>query len=479
MNRTITYLGLVTIVVGIPIACSSTGGSSGTNTSGSGASNGAGGNGNSGGEGGLLFPSSSSVSGSTSSGNPSTGSGSAFDAGLEDFCAGKGAIPIPGTTDCTGDIGKKVFLYAMCSCTDITGQNSINTDSIDASKPGQPLAGGSIGVNGNYLTSGVTDVQGAMIVAGTFTNYNAQNVVQDLTVGGAAYIGAPSTAKSNAYLGAAVTGPSKFLTISGKMTTPLTANVNQVNAAGGFAIAPVTVPAPCDCQDPVDIAGIVSAFKSSNDNLTNMILPDAFTFEPSYPKDITLPCGRYYFDGIVVNNSATIRLTGRTVIAIGGNISMSGPFKIELAEGAELDLFVTGTVFLNNVAAIGSMASPKSTRIYIAGNDVTMTSQLDLSANFYLPNATFNITNTLEMWGAIFAKKISSSGTVKVHYDEGILKIPGCQGGDTPCTDCGDCVNPAPACGSDGTCGPCTKDDDCCGPLICDALGECVPPPPK
>ena len=116
MNRTIAYLSLVTIIVGIPIACSSTGGSSGTNTSGSGASNGAGRNGSGGsGEGGLLFPSSSSASGSTGSGNPSTGSGSVFDAGLDDFCTGKGAIPIPGTTDCTGDIGKKVFLYAMCS----------------------------------------------------------------------------------------------------------------------------------------------------------------------------------------------------------------------------------------------------------------------------------------------------------------------------------------------------------------------------
>lgn len=367
----------------------------------------------------------------------------------------------------------------MCSCTDLTSQNTVDTDSMDAAKPGQALAGGSVGVNGNYTSSAPNDIQGALIVGGALDTMNSHNVLQNMTIAGTSHVGAPATAKSDAYLGAEVTGPPNFLTVSGKMYTPITSNVNQVNELGGFSIGPVTVPEPCDCKDPVDIAGIVAAFKGSNDNLTNMILTDALTTMPNYAKDITLPCGRYYFDGIVVNNPATLRLQGRTVIAVDGNINMSGPLTIELAEGAELDLFVTGTVFLNNAATIGSMTSPKSTRIYIAGNDVTMTGKLDLSANFYLPNAVFNITNDLEMWGALFAKKISSSGKVKVHYDEGILKIPGCQGGDEPCTDCGDCVNPMPACGADGTCGPCTKDQDCCPPLICDALGECSPPPPK
>jgi hypothetical protein len=334
-------------------------------------------------------------------------------------------------------------------------------------------------INGNYGASAFNDIQGALLVGGTLDTMNSHNVLQNLTVAGTAHVGAMSTAKSDAYLGSDVTGPPKFLTISGKMYTPITNNVGQVNAVGGFSISPVTVPAPCDCTDQVDIAGIVAAFKATNDNLTNMILTDALTTMPNYPKDITMPCGRYFFDGIVVNNPATLHLQGRTVIAIDGNINMSGPLTIDLADGAELDMFVTGTVFLNNAATIGSMKSPKSTRIYIAGTDVTMTGQLALSANFYLPNAIFNITNDLEMWGALFAKQINSSGKVRVHYDEGILKIPGCQGGNTPCKDCGDCVNPKPACGANGTCGACTKDQDCCPPLVCDGLGECSPPPPK
>jgi hypothetical protein len=89
------------------------------------------------------------------------------------------------------------------------------------------------------------------------------------------------------------------------------------------------------------------------------------------------------------------------------------------------------------------------------------------------------LTNDREMWGALFAKQINSSGKVRVHDDEGILKILGCQGGDESRKDCGDCVNPNPACGADGTCGSCTKDQACCPLLICDALGECSPRPPE
>ncbi|HMY16867.1 MAG TPA: hypothetical protein PKA58_11155 [Polyangium sp.] len=482
MNRTIAAILVGVSFAALPLACSSTTGTSSSNSGGAGGSN-AGGNGNSssGGQGGDLFPSvaASSSGNGSSSGSNTTSSGSVLDAGLEDFCAGNGVIPIPGTNDCTSDIGKKVFLFAMCSCTSITSQNTINTDSVDAAKPGMPLAGGSVGVNGNYTCSAPNDIQGALIVGGAFSAMNTHNVVQNMTIATTSLVGAPATAKSDAYLGAEVTGPPKNLTISGKMYTPLTSNVNQVNGLGGFSITPVNVAPPCDCTEQVDIAGIVDAFKGTNDNLTNMILTDALTTMPNYPKDITIPCGRYFFDGIEVNNPVTLHLTGRTVIAIGGNINVSGPLNIELAEGAELDMFVTGTVFLNNLASIGSKTSPKSTRIYIAGNDVTMTGQLTLSANFYLPNAVFNITNDLEMWGALFAKQISSSGKVKVHYDEGILKIPGCQGGDEPCKDCGDCVNPNPSCGADGTCGPCTKNEECCAPLICNAIGECVPPPPK
>lgn len=481
MNRTIAAILVGVSFAALPLACSSTTGTSSSNSGGAGGSNSGGSGSNSGGQGGDLFPSvSASSSGNgTSSGSMTTSSGSVLDAGLEQFCAGSGGISIPGTTDCTGDIGKKVFLFAMCSCTTLTSQNTVNTDSMDAAKPGMPLAGGSVGVNGNYTCSAANDIQGALIVGGAFSAMNTHNVLQNMTVAGKSQVLAQATAKSDAYLGDAVSGTPKNLTISGKMYTPLTSNVNQVNGLGGFSITPVNVPPPCDCTEPVDIQGIVDAFKGTNDNLTNMILTDALTSMPEYPKDITLPCGRYFFDGIVVNNPVTLRLTGRTVIAIGGNINVSGALNIELAEGAELDMFVTGTVFLNNVASIGSKTSPKSTRIYIGGNDVTMSGALTLSANFYLPNAVFNVMNDLEMWGALFAKQINSSARVRVHYDEGILNIPGCQGGDEPCKDCGDCVNPNPSCGADGTCGPCTKNEECCAPLICNAIGECVPPPPK
>jgi hypothetical protein len=405
--------------------------------------------------------------------------GSAFDASLTDFCSGVGAIAIPGQADCTGDIGKKVFRFAMCSCGDDTAQNTVDTDSIDSTKGGAAREGGSIGVDGNYKTTAPTTIKGALVVAGNLDTSNNHDVVQNLLCGGTAYVGSPATVDSDAYVGGVVSGSPNYLTVAGKLYTPVAGNTYQVHAIGGVKIAPVSVPAPCECSTPVDVAAIVAAFKNQNDDDANGILPDALTHDPNVAKDITLPCGRYFLAGVYVDNPATIHLQGRTVLAIEGNLEMSGLLTIDMAPGAELDLFITGNVFLNSAATIGKTASPASTRIYIGGTSVTMTGQLALSANFYLPHADFAMTSDLELWGAVFAKSILTTGHIKVHYDEAILSIPGCHRPETPCTSCNDCVNPLPACGAKGKCGPCTSDTECCSPLVCDAAGTCVAPPPK
>lgn len=479
-----SHLLITAICASIPalvMACGSSGGTASSGAGGTtGSSAGAPTSSGNGGSGGLAFTTSSSGSDATASSSvASTGAGSAIDAGLGDFCSGKGAIPIPGSTDCTGDIGKKIFLFAMCSCTDLTVNNTLDTDSINSNNGPTKLAGGSVGVNGNYSTSAPNNIGGAVLVGGTLTAQNSYDVLQDLTCNGDAHIGAPATAESDAYLGGDVIGPPHDLHVLGKLHTPKSGNVAQVSSDGGFTIGAVNIPPPCDCSAPVDIAGIVAAFKATNDNVTNGIFPDALTAKPEYPKDLTLPCGRYYLSGVNVNQTVSVHLTGRTVLAIEGDIVVSGPFSIDLAPGASLDLFVTGNVNFMNTSAIGNVASPASTRAYIGGSQVVLAGPLSLAGNVYLPNAQFHATNDLEMWGAIFSKSILTDGHVKVHYDEAILGIDGCKPPGSSCTDCHDCVNPMPACGPGGACGPCTKNQDCCAPLECNGMGNCVAPPPK
>ncbi|UQA56844.1 DUF7305 domain-containing protein [Polyangium aurulentum] len=472
-TKLVSLLALIALPAVVAAACgdSGTGGtnaSSGTGTGG-GAGSGVGGE----------FVGSVGSGGAPASSSSGAG-GNTLDAGLEDFCMGKGAIPIPGATECTGDIGKKTFLFAACSCTGFDASNTILTDSFSSSvDPNKPLAGGSIGVNGNYSAQAAASIKGALLVKGSMSTANQHDVVQDMQCGGDATISHPALAQSNATIGGTIGSNNKELTINGKLFTPIADNANKVNALGGAVVGPVDIETPCNCDDQVNIAGIVGAFAGTNDNDENGVAPDVLVANPSMPTEITLPCGRYSLTGIKSDSTVTVHLTGRTVLAVDGDVAVAGKLTIDLAPEAELDLFVKGNVSLTNQAAIGATERPAATRVYIGGSQVTLAGSFVLGANLYMPNAALQANNALEIFGAVFAKSITTAHQLEIHYDEAILTIDGCQPPDSACKDCHDCVNPTPACGPGGKCGPCTTNKDCCPPLICTANGACVLPPPK
>ncbi|WP_282420617.1 hypothetical protein [Polyangium sp. 15x6] len=471
-------------LVGVPTVLAAACGSSGAGGTGAASGSGAAGSGGQAGAGvgGEFVGSVGSGGAAGAGGAPSSSSGAGgnpLDAGLEDFCMGKGAIPIPNSGECTGDIGKKTFLFAACSCTGFDANNTIVTDSFSSIDPNKPLAGGSIGVNGNYSAQAATSIKGALLVKGSMSTTNQHDVVQELQCGGNATISHVALAQSNATIGGVVNSSNKELTIQGKLFTPLADNTSKVNALGGSVVGPVDIETPCNCDDPVDVAGIVQAFGGTNDNDENGVAADVLVANPSMPTEITLPCGRYFLSGIKSDSTVTVHLTGRTVLAIDGDIAVAGKLTIDLTDAAELDLFVKGNVALTNQAAIGAITRPAATRVYIGGAQVALAGELVLGANLYMPNAALQASNALEIYGAVFAKSIATAHQFKVHYDEAIITIAGCQPPDSACTDCHDCVNPTPACGPGGTCGPCSTDKDCCPPLVCTPNGTCVLPPPK
>jgi len=76
------------------------------------------------------------------------------------------------------------------------------------------------------------------------------------------------------------------------------------------------------------------------------------------------------------------------------------------------------------------------------------------------------------VFGSIFVRRLSTQGSLTIHYDEGVLtKGDGCPPTATTCTSCHDCGNQACVAGA---CGACASSDDCCAPLQC-LSGRCVP----
>lgn len=411
---------------------------------------------------------SSGTTGAVSEGGTSTTeAASSSSGGPVDFCDGQGGILLPGDLSdmCTADLGKKTFLFAVCSCNGLTANNTLKTDSFDSEMMGMmPMDGGSVGVNGMYSASSFYDIGGSLWVDGPIQNFNSHEVAQDVQCGGDYSAVTPATVGDDVFIEGNLVAQNKVLTIGGDLHIAAGKSTAGANVLGKIIKEPVAVKTPCNCDDPIDVAAIVQGYQTDNDNIPMAIEPNQLIGNPQ-PETLELPCGRYYFDAITPNNTLTIKLTGRTVIAVAGDIVTPGAFALELGPDAELDLFVAGNVTLNNTATIGDTARPAATRIYVQ-QAFKFSSNFVLGANLYQPNATFTANNMAEIWGSLFVGGLTLSSPFTVHYDQAILELDGCSEGGG-CGDCHDCANPTPAC-KDGTCAPCQLDSDCCPPLVCD-----------
>ena len=408
----------------------------------------------------------------TGPGTSSTGELSTGTTGAVNFCDGEGGILLPGDVDvCTGDLGKKTFLFAICSCSGVTANNTLKTDSFDSEMMDMMVMdGGSVGVNGPYSASSAVDIGGSLWVDGKIQTFNNHEVAQVLQCGDDITASSVSHVGDDVFLEGNIFAQNKTMTIDGDLHIAAGKANNGAVVTGKTIKEAVIVKTPCDCSDPIDIAGIVQGYMLENDNGALPVEVDELVALPD-AKVLELPCGRYFFSGISSNNTLTIKLTGRTVIAIAGDVKTAGAFAIELGPDAELDLFIAGNVDFNNAAAIGDPKRPAAARMYV-GKGVKFASNFVLAANLYQPNEVFTANNVAEIWGSLFVGGLQLASPLVVHYDQAILELEGCEDPGKGCTDCHDCANPTPSCNQDGNCSPCVLDSDCCPPLACDG-GVC------
>jgi hypothetical protein len=240
----------------------------------------------------------------------------------------------------------------------------------------------------------------------------------------------------------------------------------------GVQYVPSTVAPPCDCTEQVPIAAYVTAFATDNDDAASGLTPQSLGVG-AVDANITLACGRYYFDEITARSSVTITLKGRTAIFVAGDVLTNGGLSFVFEPGAELDLFVTGNFNINGSAVFGNTDAPARARLYVAGTELAANGNSRFAANVYAPNATIGLNGGHNTRGAIYARGVELNGDLDLEYDEAILKVQGCEAPGGDCKSCGDCGGATPACNG-GSCGACKTNADCCAPLACAADGTCV-----
>lgn len=427
------------------------------------------------------------ASSSAEAGASSGGAGAAGNAGAPpEICSG--FVPTVSTTlagstrqdTCAGWIARRAFSHAVCSCGDLDVLAVLASDARDSSaEPTDPdRIGAAVGVNGNYAGGEYVRIGGSFTVAGAepLASRGGIDVAGDLRLAAPTDAAGPLFVGRDAWLlGAtsslslATVGRDLHLGPNGSLEAlgPVVAGGATLHEA--FDIAP-----PCECADAelVDIGGIISEGLSRNDNARVGLALDALT-DFAKPVELGLSCGRFALRRIAAESAVTLRIGGRVVLFIDGDVDVGRSFSLQLEPGAELDWFIRGNLSVSGESLIGDESRPGATRVYVLGSgDIAQPGTARFSANLYAPRAHVTIGALGDVYGAVFAATVTSLGPLLAHYDRAVLEADEQCAAPPPtrCTSCDQCGAGKTCVGA--ACAACTSDSDCCFPLVCE-MGAC------
>jgi hypothetical protein len=352
-------------------------------------------------------------------------------------------IPIGGT--CASSVAAETFTSALCSCEDSSIAGYLRTRSFRASAgPGAPeQLGGSVGVNQNYVTAGYADVGGSFVVAGDrdvlFGGFLKSG--QDLRFNPAFDVAGLVDVERDAWLASPVRAIGR-VGIGGDLHMSAGAGFRGlalVDVGGAEVTEAVTVEPPCACapEQLIDVAALVDAAESDNDNAAVGLDTGDFNLVVGIGAEVSLPGGRYYVNQIGGLGAVTLRVSGKVALFIADDLITTGLFRIELDPAAEIDIFVRDNLIVAGAALFGDPARPSATRIYVGGTgDVALAGATAFVGNLYAPTANVLIGGVGRVEGSLFGKNILAAGFLSVGYDSSITEpgegCPPVADGDVP-----------------------------------------------
>jgi hypothetical protein len=350
-----------------------------------------------------------------------TGAGGAGGATPSSLCSG-GFVRFAGTSSCSGTLAARSHRYALCSCGDWTVSNPFYTDvfSSNLSIVTGP-APAAVGVNGKISATAGLSIRGSLYASGEggISEATVLDVGKTLHSAGPVVV-APmgtGTVTGDAYIGDDVMGS---LRIGGTLHLAPYATMGQGTTAAMTTREAVTVTDPCDCSVPFDVGGTIVALSSTNDNAANNWNPDRLN-TPNGMTTVDVPCGSFFLN--TINSQALINLAvhGRALIAVGGDVSLSGGMTVKMDAGAELDMLILGGITSSGMVPVGAYQAA-SFRVWMAGaSPLTFTGHPNIGGIFEAPLANVSAPDGMEVEGSIVAASITLGDQVTVHFDQAVL----------------------------------------------------------
>ncbi|HEX2898002.1 MAG TPA: hypothetical protein VHP63_08140, partial [candidate division Zixibacteria bacterium] len=99
------------------------------------------------------------------------------------------------------------------------------------------------------------------------------------------------------------------------------------------------------------------------------------------------------------------------------DIQLQQDAKLTLAPGAEVTIYMTGNITIQQYATVNLGGSPSDLVIFSQGTAFSMFQNTAFYGAFYGPNATFKGRQDQELYGSIVANDISLHQNTCFHYD--------------------------------------------------------------
>ncbi len=354
---------------------------------------------------------------------------------------------------------KLQFARALCLCGNLEEVgNAIQTRSYSQTwGSDEKLA--SVGINGSLEVVGNIHVEGNLDVAGGLDGVGNLVVEGDLISGGHVDLVASWNVLGNAWVAGDLDAVGSLniledLYINGDVSA--VGSVEYKNLRKGFRYKE----APCGCGpgETIDVAARVRQNSADNDN---DLLPSGIGADT-----LRLPSGQYYVEnpGDLVG-TREILVEGRAALFIDGDLDTVGSLNIKLEPGAELEMWVAGSIKTVGNLQFASQqdARARAFKLYMGGRGSTLINvgNAEFFGSIYAPETDIEYVGNLQVHGSLFANNLTGTGNLTLYYDTDIMA-------PAPCID----QNPEPVDQE------CQSDSDCTGDMICDTLTKaCIPEP--
>jgi len=257
------------------------------------------------------------------------------------------------------DPSSQAFRFALCSCSDYVSEAPLLVDGAG----GANARAAPVGVNGSLNLGAGASIDGSLQVAGMIS-----------------------------------TGDGPTIDVTGSVLQPANPACN------------------CEQRNLLDVAALVSAAQTANDNAAQGLDPDALDGF-SAAQTLALRAGKLYLTRIAGSAPLTLQIDGPVQLYANANVELDSTLTVTLAADATLDLFIAGNVRAAAVT-LGGAGSAGRLRVYVGGpGTINLDDRSLIGGSLYAPTAELVTRGTLEAFGPVFVRRAAPGEELRVHYD--------------------------------------------------------------